>query len=72
MRIRVRVTAPVEMLSYVRRTNGRPIRTGAEPKIAVETAEEEKTVAWSGTSPVFENGQAWREKLRSRIAQDAF
>src|SRR2546430_930677 len=34
MRIRVRVTAPVEMLHYVRRTNGLRIRTGAEPKIA--------------------------------------
>src|SRR6266496_609619 len=34
MRIRVRVTAPVETLHYVRPTNWLCIRTGAEPKIA--------------------------------------
>ncbi len=34
MRIRVRVTAPVETLRYVRRANGRPIRSGAKPEIS--------------------------------------
>ena len=33
MRIRVRVTAPVEMLRSARPTSGSPIRTGAEPKM---------------------------------------
>ena len=44
MRIRVRVTAPVEKLSYIRRANGRPIRTGAEPKIPAETDSKEKRI----------------------------
>ena len=44
MRIRVRVTALVEMLSYIRQTNGRLIRTGAEPKVSAAINFQEKIV----------------------------
>ena len=36
MRIRVRVTAPVEKLRQARRTSRFPIRTGAQPELALE------------------------------------